>query len=119
MHNITHTSVLHLPLPFQAINFSQKILTLSFQDCATKVTLFRGKRVQSRVGSGLHKNNSLSQVVEQGGIVQMMRTNDVKFLGQVKVYCCDHFTFLGASMSAVDKNPMFNRMTYNCTYVVV
>ena len=34
-----------------------------------------------------------------------MRTNDVKFLSQVEICCCDNSTFLDANISAVDKYP--------------
>ena len=33
----------------------------------------------------------------------MMRTNDVKFQGQIKVCRCDYFTFLDANIITVDK----------------
>ena len=69
MHDITQTSLLHLSLPFQATNLIQEILTLSFQDFKAKVTFFCSKWIQSRVDGILHKDNRLSQVFEQGGIV--------------------------------------------------
>lgn len=117
MHNIVQTSFLHLSLPFQATNLIQKIITLSFQECKAKFTFLRRKRFQSRVDGSLHKGNSLSQVFQQGRILQIMCTNDVKFLGQVKVCRSDDFTFLDGSISA--KNLMFNGITYNNTYVIV
>ena len=38
--------------------------------------------------------------------MQEMRTNDVKFLGQLKVRRCDDCTLLDASMSAIGKHPI-------------
>jgi len=116
IHNISQPPLLHISLLFQTINFREKIVTLSFQKCTAELEFFRSKGVQSRIRGILHKIYSLSQVFQQGGIVQEMRTNDVKFLGQLKVRRCDNFTLLDASMSAVGKHPI---ITYNCTYVIV